>query len=629
MRKAGDLAGSPRKDVLSEALRRCRGAFLQVGLFSFFINLLMLAGPLYMLQVYDRVLSSGKVETLFLLTVMVAGALLAMAALETVRTMLTVRIGAWLAGTMGPFYLDAGIRARLAGRNGGGQAFRDLTQVQTFIATQGMRAFFDFPWTPIFIAVIWLLHPWLGIFALCVAVFLLILSVINEWSTRGPLEAANAGQLASNKIAETAIENADAVRAMAMTGSVLERWQMRNREVQRDLMKANERGAVVTGIGKFARLFAQSAILGLGAYLVLGGEATPGVMIAASILLGRALAPVDTAMTAWKNFTGARFAYGRLKALAASFPPEPRRISLPAAGVGRLGVDNLTVFGPNGAILRAVSFEVSPGEVVAVIGPSAAGKSTLCRSIVGLARPNAGTIRLDGIEIGHFDPERLGQSIGYLPQDVGLFAGTIRENIARLGHASDEMVIEAARLAHAHDMISQMPDGYDTVIGDRGAGLSAGQRQRIGLARAVLGAPPLVVLDEPNANLDTAGEAALTAAVVDLKQRGSTLLIIGHRPSTIAQCDKVLLLQGGRVTAFGPRLEVIEKLRAASEEPKPADRPPEQPPREAVEGEQASQPGGQDGLEGDRQTVGARLRRRYRGALAPRTADEAHQQAEH
>lgn len=554
---------SKQVDILSDAVARCRGAFGLVALFSFFVNMLMLAGPIYMLQVYDRVLTSGRVETLIVLTALMAVAVLAMAMLETLRTAVTVRIGAWLNGVLSPGYLDGGIRARLAGDPGGSQAFRDLSQVQSFIATQGMTAFFDLPWTPLYIAIIWLLHPWLGMLGAGVALLLIALSLANEATTRGPLQDANAGQLSAQRRAEAAITNAEAVRAMGMIAAMTDLWQRANVKSQDALLRASERGGLITGFAKFSRVFAQSAILGLGAFLVLRGESTPGVMIAASILLGRALAPIDMAMTAWRNFSAARIAYGRLSDRARRYPASERRMALPAP-IGDIKVTNLTAMGPSGPVLRRVSFAIAPGEVVAVIGPSAAGKSTLCRYLVGLARPHSGVVRLDGIDIGHWNAEDLGPHVGFLPQEVGLFAGTVRENIARMADAPDQDVISAARLAHAHDMIAALPHGYETRIGDGGIGLSGGQRQRIGLARAVFGRPPLIVLDEPNANLDTAGEAALSAAILDLKSSGSALVIVGHRPSTLAQSDKALLLRDGIVQAFGPRAEVLGKMRDAT-----------------------------------------------------------------
>ncbi len=554
-----------QRSVLSEALRRSRLTFGTVALFSCCLNLLVLAGPLYMLQVYDRVLSSGRVETLIMLTVMLTMALIAWASLDALRTAVTVRLGLWFNRVLGPYYISSGIRARLDGQNPGGQAFRDLNQVQSFVATNGMTAFFDMPWTPLFIAVIWLLHPWLGMFALAAALILLAVTALNAVSTRGPLRRGAESQLAATQLADTTIRNAEPVWAMGLGPALIDRWVRENDESEKDLLRASRRGSLASGSARFFRMFFQSAILGVGALLVIRGEATPGVMIAGSIMLGRALAPVDVAMSAWKSFATARHAYGRLRLQANAYPPQERRLSLPRP-TGGISVSDLTIVVGDTPVLRRVSFDAAPGEAIAVIGPSTAGKSTLCRAIVGLVTPRAGTIRLGGADIRLWNQEELGAHLGYLPQEVGLFAATVRENIARMQECDDKDVLEAASLAHAHEMIAKMPNGYETRVGDGGAGLSGGQRQRIGLARAVFGGPSLIVLDEPNANLDQAGEAALAQSIAELKKCGSTLLIVGHRPSTLAQADKILLLREGVVQAFGPRNEVLEKMRQAAQE---------------------------------------------------------------
>ncbi|WP_068111572.1 type I secretion system permease/ATPase [Tropicimonas marinistellae] len=550
-------------NILTQAVRRTRGAFRTVALFSFCMNLLVLAGPIYMLQVYDRVLGSYKVETLILLTVMLALAIGTWAALDGLRTGITVRLGAWLTRSIGPHFMEFGVRARLDGKQAGAFAFRDIEKIQSFIATQGMTAIFDAPWTPIFIIIIWALHPWLGVFALCSAILLLSLSVINAVATHGPLERAEDHQRQTFQTAEAAILNAEPVSAMGMLPALQKRWSETNQEAETELLRMNQRGGIFGSIVKFSRSFLQSAILGLGAYLVIRGEMTAGMMIAGSILLGRALAPVDQAIGTWKSFDSARSAYRRLVEHADEYPPLPRRFTMPTPK-GGLEVEDLTVYVNNRLVLDQVSFEVSPGEAVAVIGPSAAGKSTLCKAIVGITFKDDGAIRLDGVDMSLWNPDELGQNIGYLPQDGGLFAGTVRENISRLQEAPDAAIVDAARLAHAHEMIAVLPDGYETKLGPGGLGLSGGQRQRLGLARAVYGLPPLIVLDEPNANLDGAGEAALAESILELKKKGCTLLIVGHRPSTIAQADKILLLADGEVQAFGPRSEVLEEMREAA-----------------------------------------------------------------
>lgn len=561
MANRDDVFGAePPPNVLIETARRARTAFGTIFLFSLVMNLLVLAAPIYMLQVYHRVLASNRVETLIMLTIMMAVAFAAMAALDALRTAITVRLGAWFTRSLGPYYIETGVRARLDGHSPGGQAFRDLDKIQSFVATQGMNALFDAPWTPIFIAIIWLLHPWLGMFAVASALILLLLSLANALLTRGPLNDLDELSRATTRTAEATIQNAEPVSAMGMTPALVDRWNRQNAETEAVIVRANLRGSVTGGFSKFFRNFLQSAVLGLGAYLVVLGEATAGTMIAASIMLGRALAPVDQAIGAWKGFESARHAYERLSNQAETYPPKQRRMKMPTPR-GGLEVENLYVYLDGRLVVNGVSLEVAPGEAVAVIGPSAAGKSTLCRAIVGLAPIDDGVVRLDGVDMALWDKDELGPFVGYLPQDGGLFAGSVRENISRMREASDEAVIEAARLAHAHDMIARLPEGYETELGEGGLGLSGGQRQRLGLARAVFGTPPLIVLDEPNANLDQAGEAALAESILELKRRGSTLLIVGHRPSTIAQADKVLLLAEGEVQAFGPRNEVLERMR--------------------------------------------------------------------
>jgi len=555
-----------RPSDLQQALAACRSTIWVLAGFSLVINLLMLTSPLYMLQVYDRVLTSGSLGTLTLITALAAASLLLLAAIDTLRSSVTIRMSIWLNDRLGPVILENGVRSKLLGDGSGGQGLRDLSQIQSFMASQGLTVFFDAPWTPVFLLIIWILHPALGITAVTAALLLLGLSIANEYITRQPTLTSNLAQIAASQQAEATIRNAEVVRAMGMLPILTERWRKSNQAALRATQRAAERGGILLGLTKFVRFFVQIAILGLGATLVLRSEVSGGAMIAASILLSRALAPVELAMTSWRHFGSARIAYGRLKARLQALPAESERIRLPAP-LGYLTIDQVS-YGPTNSrspVLQGVSFVARPGEAIAVIGPSASGKSTLCRLLVGIASPNAGKIRLDGSELGHWDVDQLGQHIGYLPQDVELFAGTVAENIARFDpDADDSAIIAAATLAHAHDMIQQLPDGYETQIGDGGMRLSGGQRQRIGLARAVYGNPKLIILDEPNANLDQAGESALAAAVSELKQQGATLIIVGHRPSTLAQANKILLLRDGRVDLFGPRDEVLQRMRESS-----------------------------------------------------------------
>lgn len=550
---------------LEQAISDCRSCFIVVFLFSIVTNILMLAFPIYMLQIYDRVLTTSHTDTLLMLTIIIGGALLLMASIDGLRTTLTLRVGGWLTDRLGPTYLASGVRARLKTNNATSNFISDLTTVRNFISTQGLTFFCDVPWVPIFVTIIWMIHPQLGMLALSVALILFVLSLANEYSTRSLLRTANNTNLLASRDADAAVRNAEVVSAMGMLPALLERWQLNNLSVLEDLRRAGERSAFLVATTKFTRLFAQVGVLGWGAFLVIQNELTAGAMIACSILLGRALAPVEMAMNAWKNFTQARISYGRLRSQLENFPTPIKRMKLPEPK-GHLSIKGLS-FERNGQqILEGITFEIEPGDALAVIGPSAAGKSTLCRLLVGLAAPTDGEARLDDSEISHWDPQQLGPHVGFLPQSVELFAGTVRENIGRMMRGDDAAVIAAAKLAHAHDMIQRMPDGYDTTIGEGGIGLSAGQRQRIGLARAVLGDPKLIVLDEPNANLDQAGESALAGALSELKSRGATIVMVGHRPSTLSEATKILILREGRMTLFGPRDEVLAKLREASAE---------------------------------------------------------------
>jgi PrtD family type I secretion system ABC transporter len=551
--------------ALHDAVAHVRKAMKTVLIFSLVINVLMLTQPIYMLQIYDRVLGSGHHETLVMLTLIAAFAIGIMAVLDTLRNSVTVRIGCWLNDHLGPVYFDSGVSARIKGSGNGAEPLRDLASIQTFIATQGLVAFFDMPWAPIFIVIIWMLHPVLGVLALASAIVLLLASFANDWATRKPTAVAGGYQTTAMRVADATIRNAESVRAMGFLPAMIERWRAHNSLALDAIRSAYERGGMIMSLTKFIRNFVQIAILGVGAYLVLKHELTPGGMIAASILLGRALAPVEMSIGAWKNFMQARLAFQRLETQLASFPATIERTLLPEP-VGRIDVSNVAFLAPNTnqPILHNVSFTGEPGEAIAVIGPSGAGKSTLCRLLVGICEPAAGEVRLDGSDIRNWDQGQLGRHVGFLPQDVELFTGTIRENIARMTTDESRAVVDAAVTAHAHPLIQQLPQGYDTQIGDGAVRLSGGQRQRVGLARAVYGQPHLVVLDEPNANLDQAGESALAEAIAELKKRGCILIIVGHRPSTLAQADKILLIQNGTVTMFGPRDEVLEALSQAS-----------------------------------------------------------------
>ena len=582
MLKARRASAHNAPNELQRALSSCHSAFRSVAIFSLVINVLMLASPIYMLQVYDRVLTTGHVDTLYLLTAIIAAALLLMGVLDAARTAVTVRIGNWLSDALGPVFLESGVRARLQGEPTSAELLRDLSQVQNFIATQGLTAFFDSPWVPIYVAMIWFLHPALGIVAIGAAILLFVLTLMTEAATRRQTTLANREQILSYQLAEAVIRNAAVVWAMGMLPAVIKRWREMNGGALAAFRRASERGGAIMAFTKFARFFVQIGILGVGALLVLRGQLTAGGMVAASILLSRALAPVEMAMSVWRNFAATRLAHGRLKKHLEDFPSAAVRAWLPAPEA-HVRVESVVYCAPGSGrlILSGVSFELEPNEVIAMLGPSGAGKSTLCRLLVGIGSPSTGKIRLDGSEISHWNPVQLGKHIGYLPQDVELFSGTISENIARMGQVEDKQVFKAAKLAHAHDMIQTLPEGYNTQIGEAGMRLSAGQRQRLGLARAVYGAPHLVILDEPNANLDEAGESALAATVGKLKRWGAGVIVVGHRPSTLAQADKVLVIKDGCVAMFGPREHILRELQrlrepAATREepgPRPAAKP--------------------------------------------------------
>jgi ATP-binding cassette subfamily C protein/ATP-binding cassette subfamily C exporter for protease/lipase/ATP-binding cassette subfamily C protein EexD len=505
-----------------------------------------------------------------MLTLMATAALAVMCALDALRTSITIRIGCWLNEQLGPAYLACAVRGRLKGEASGAESLRDISQIQNFIATQGLTAFFDAPWVPIFVGLIWILHPMLGAVAVASAVVLFLLSVANEFATRKANETANRKQIEAMLLADATIRNAEIVQAMHMLPALTERWAAVNRTVLEGLRRSGDVGGFVLATTKFVRFFVQVAILGVGAWLVVNSALTAGAMIAGSILLGRALAPVELVISMWRNFMGARFSYDRLKNAIEDHPPPFQRTRLPTPD-GRVVVESVSYLTPNTAqlIISDVSCAVDPGEALAVIGPSGAGKSTLCRMLVGLAIPNAGEIRIDGSQIHHWDGEQIGRHVGFLPQDVELFAGSVRDNIARMQVVDDEAIVKAAKLAYAHEMIQHFPQGYDTRIGDGGVRLSGGQRQRIGLARAVFGSPRFIVLDEPNANLDQAGEAALAEAIEELKRKGVALIIVGHRPSTLSVADKVLFLKEGRAAMFGERDHVLEALKERAAEPLP------------------------------------------------------------
>ncbi|MTH99870.1 type I secretion system permease/ATPase [Roseibium sp. RKSG952] len=545
---------------LGTAITKFRSILGTTVVFSFFINLLMFVGPLYMLQVYDRVLTSRNDTTLILLT-LIAGAMLAVyGVLEFVRSRLLVRSGVQFDEVLAQPLFHRVLKGTLQQPGGKASfALTDIDRLREFLTGNGLLAILDAPWVPIFLAVCFVFHPLIGLVATSGAVVIFLLALANEFTTSKPLKEAGAASQAANHFANTTLQNAEVIKALGMETALREKWQDKHRDVLALQAKASDRAGAVMSTSKFVRMLLQVMILGTGAYLVLINEVSPGIMIASSIMMGRALAPVEQTVSHWKQFVAARSAYARLTGLFEKVPADPPRTDLPAP-TGALSVENLVsmVPGTRTTILNGVTFALSPGEVLAVIGPSGAGKSSLVRHLVGVWSAFNGTVRLDGAELVHWDPERLARYIGYLPQDVELFSGSISENIARFQNGEDEEVVSAAKRAGVHEMILELPQGYDTQIGEGGRTLSGGQRQRIGLARAMFREPRLIVLDEPNSNLDSTGEEALMGAIQSMRESGSTVIFVSHKANLLALSQKVLVLNKGRVQAFGPTQQIMQ-----------------------------------------------------------------------
>lgn len=550
------------RNEIAESLLAFKSVFITVGVFSAILNILMLTPSLYMLQVYDRVLTSRNESTLLMLTVMVVGAYLVLGGLEFVRSFVLIRVSAKLDMMLNKRVYTAAFEQSLkrAGVNAG-QFLQDLTSIRQFMSGNALFAFFDAPWFPIYIFIIFLFDTSLGLFALFGSLTLIALAIANERLSKKPLAEANEASIAANNLATNNLRNAEVIEAMGMLPNLMSRWyklQCRFLLLQGD---ASEKSGVVSAISRFVRLSLQSLILGLGGLLVLEDKITPGMMIVASILMGRALSPVEQLMSVWKTWSGAKSAYGRINELLTANPARDVNMPLPKPQ-GLVTVEAITVIPAGGTVptIRNVSFSIAPGDVLGIIGPSGAGKSTLARALVGIAPTAAGHVRLDSADIFQWNKHELGPHIGYLPQTIELFAGTVSENIARFDEVNPNKVIAAAQQAGVHDMILRLPEGYDTRLGDDGSGLSGGQKQRLGLARAIYDDPALLVLDEPNSNLDETGEKALVAAVKRLQQRGKTIVMITHRSNALAATNKLLLLVEGTAQLFGPTKEVMTAL---------------------------------------------------------------------
>ncbi|AKV08739.1 peptidase [Pseudomonas fluorescens NCIMB 11764] len=556
------------------ALGDYKSILISVGCFTALINILMLVPSIYMLQVYDRVLSSHNETTLAMLSLMVVGFFVFIGLLEIIRSFIVIRIGSQLERRFNLRVYQAAFERNLfRGEGNAGQSLGDLTHIRQFVTGPALFAFFDAPWFPVYLFVIYLFNVWLGVFATAGAVLLIGLACLNEAMTKKPLGEAAVFSQKSSLMATSHLHNAETIQAMGMLGALRHRWFQVHSRFLGLQNQASDTGAVISSLSKTLRLCLQSLVLGLGALLVIKGDMTAGMMIAGSILMGRVLSPIDQLIAVWKQWSGAKLAYRRLDALLQAFPPSDDAMALPAPK-GQITFEQVSAGPPGqrGATLHLVSFQLGSGEVLGVLGASGSGKSTLARVLVGVWPTLGGTVRLDGADIHRWNRDELGPYIGYLPQDIELFSGSIAQNIARFREADPQKVVEAAHQAGVHDLILRLPQGYDTVLGEDGCGLSGGQKQRVALARALYGKPSLVVLDEPNSNLDTVGEAALAGAIAQMKAQGTSVILVTHRSSALAQADKLLVLNDGRLQAFGPSQDVLKALAGAQEQ-KPAQTP--------------------------------------------------------
>ncbi|MYM38690.1 type I secretion system permease/ATPase [Duganella qianjiadongensis] len=551
------------KNEIQQILLTFKSTFVTVGTFSAISNLLMLVPSLYMLQVYDRVLGSRNEVTLLMLTLMMLVAYMFMSGLELIRSFVLVRVGARFDMQLNKRVYTAAFEQNL--KRGGvnaGQALADLTNLRQFLTGNALFAFFDAPWFPIYLIVIFAFEPSLGVFALCGTAVLVLCAYVNERVSHKPLAEANGMAIAASTLATNNLRNAEVIESMGMLPNLMGRWLKLHSRFLHLQADASEKAGMVGAVTKFFQVSLQSLVLGFGALLVLENKITAGMMIAASILVGRALQPVQQVIAVWKSWASTRSAYERLTKLLEENPEREVGMALPKPN-GAITVEGVTASPPGAKapVLKGISFAINPGDVLGVIGPSGSGKSTLARLLVGIWPALMGKVRLDGADIYQWNKAELGPHIGYLPQDIELFAGTVSDNIARFGEVDPEKVVLAAKRAGVHDLILHFPDGYNTKLGDGGAGLSGGQRQRLGLARAMYGDPSVLVLDEPNSNLDDVGENALLMAINDLRARGKTIVLITHRTSVIGATNKLLLLRDGALHMFGMTNDVLQALQ--------------------------------------------------------------------
>lgn len=563
---------------LGKALKSCKSSFLFAGFFSLFVNLLLLVPSFYMLAVYDRVLSSGSESTLFMLTLITVFLFLVMGGLEWIRSQILIATGTRLDQLLASRVFNSIFSMALAtgGKAASAQPLSDLLQLRQFLTGNGLFAFFDAPWLPIYLLLLFLFHFWFGVAAVVSALVLIGLALWNEVATRGDLKEAGQESIGASQYTQSNLRNAEVIEAMGMLPHIRRRWQEKQNTVLALQARASAKGGLINALSKTFRMTIQSLVLGLGAYLAIHKEITPGLVISGSILLGRALAPLDLMIAGWRGFLGARESYNRLSALLPDRPPREKPLPLPSPK-GEIRLDNVfvTPLGAAHPILKGVNLLIEPGTQVAVLGPSAAGKSTFARTVLGIYRPEKGNVRMDGADIHNWERMQKGAFLGYMPQDVELLDGTISENIARFGEIDADKIVEAAQMAGIHEMILHLPEGYETRIAGNGYLLSAGQRQRVGIARAVYGNPRVVVLDEPNSNLDQAGEAALMATLASLRRKGASVIVVAHRTNIISHVDKILVLVDGQVAFFGPRDEGLALMGQA------AGKPPQAAPKAA------------------------------------------------
>ena len=561
------------KNRSKTAISNCREAFVYAGLTSVFINILMLVPTFYMLQVYDRVISSGSKDTLLMLTILLVFLLAFMGTLQWIRNKLLSRAANIFDQSVNTHAFQASFTRSLQNPSSlsSAQILNDVNGFRQFISGHAVTALFDIPWVPVYLGVMFLFHPWYGWIALFAALLLISFTLLNAFLIQSPQEKGNQFLAAAGESARSSLGNAEVIQGMGMLNRLQARWLNTHEQALINQTESADRIAIISNISRTLRLILQSLILGAGALLVLNQEISPGLMIAGSILLGRALAPIDQLTGAWQSVVSAHSQYQRLKTVFLEQPFQTDTMELPKPK-GMLTLDKATVAvpktdnsGTTGIVLKNLSFQIPAGDTVAVIGPSASGKSSLARALLGVWPAISGSIRLDGADISQWDREALGPHIGYLPQTIELFSGTVKENIARFGDIDADEVVSAAKKAGVHDLILKLPEGYDTQLGSQGVGLSGGQKQRIALARALYGSPKIIVLDEPNSNLDEAGELALAVAIKHCKNLGSTVVIISHRQSILFQVDKILVMAEGQLSMYGPRDAVLQKLRGNSQ----------------------------------------------------------------